>query len=80
MDRVRLGGKEITELHQPLRHPRPLVEQRPGGQERLQRDIDDGGGAGQVLAETQVSAPHRLVAEEFQLSAGGSPTRIGEPS
>ena len=37
MDRLRLGSKEIREFDQPFRHPRPLIQQGSGGQERLQR-------------------------------------------
>ena len=46
MNRVRLGGKEVAEFHQPFRNPRTLVEKGAGGQERFQRCVDDGGHAG----------------------------------
>ena len=35
-DGFRLRGKEVPELHQSLGHPWPLIQKRPGSQERLQ--------------------------------------------
>ena len=73
MDRVRLGGKEVAEFDQPFRHPRTLVEQGTGGQERFERYVDDGGHAAELLAEGQVRAAHLVVAEELQLVDGRQP-------
>ena len=73
MDRLRLGGKEIPEFHQPFRHPRALIQQRSGGQEGLQGHIDDCGYAAELLTEGQVGAAHLVVAEELQLVGGRQP-------
>ena len=81
MDRVRLGGKEVAELDEPLGDPGALVEQRTRGQERLERDVDDRrrdgrGGRGSRGARVRISSSPK----NSSSSTGGSPTRIGAPS
>ena len=77
MDRIRLGGKEITELDQSLRHPRTLVQQCAGSQKRLQRHLDDDGLAFQVLPETQMRRAHRVIAEELEFGDRRQPNPDG---
>ena len=70
MDRLRLGSKKIREFDQPLRHPRSLIQERSGSQERLQGHVDDCGHSAELLAEGQVGTAHLVVTEELELIGG----------
>ena len=83
MGRIRLRppGQGIAHLRlrQPLRHPWPLVQQRSGGKERFQRNVDDGGHEARVARErpsgrgASSSSP-----KNSSFVAERQPTRISE--
>ena len=81
--RARAVGQEVAELGEPLRHPRPLVQQLPGGEERPERRARRAlEGALDPAPGRQVGPAHRFVTEELQLGHGrqtdSEADRVGE--